>query len=702
MAEEYTVVDSETGAPAKVRKVVSSFKTPSQQLEALRKFFPDAESTSGTELGDDNFLYTDPSTNSPTLYNPSGFDSGDLIEYGREAFMIPAGVAGGAVALAAGQMGPQIALPEEILTIPAGAALASEGAGQIYDRVMDYMLPEPFSVNRGPVAEQVADAAGNVAAEMIGGKIGNVIMEKAGGAIGGGIRRTFGVNPERQASASKQAIQALNLDVELPTAGIATQSPILMFLENRLSQLPTGMVPLKEKFQVFKTSVVDAAQKISRKYGDPLTEGGEIGKVVKKGAEKAKENFEAQSKKLYDAAYDLAPSAKGRLGNIIELKNKLIIKLEEAPESLKPSMQSALKNIDNLIKDSEVAGGLSLSTIRELRTNIRLASDSSGQGLVGMTRPEQRYYKQLYSALTDDMNEAVVNAGGEKASAALSKADNYYRNRMKFDMEPIVNEILKKDLDLQAFNFLMQGSKESNQRLAATLRNMPKETRKVISASIIERLGMLNPAGGEIVEDFSMAKFLTNYKKIANSSKDSLFGKNNDYRKDLDTLVDIFENVKSAESYANPSKTGDMIGALATFAPFFPAYEMAGSGDLVGGAAGAVTATIGLVPPYYASKLLGSPSFVKWLINSGPKIMKNPSNASFHFGRLLEISSRDTDTRDAISSYIKAIPSSLVGEASASEAPEEDSIENSNTGSIKSIIQNLTQSSKEKILATQQ
>ena len=75
--EEYTVVDSETGAPAKVRQVVSSFKTPSQQLEALRKWFPDAESTSGTELGDDNFLYTDPRTNSPTLYNPTGFDSGD-------------------------------------------------------------------------------------------------------------------------------------------------------------------------------------------------------------------------------------------------------------------------------------------------------------------------------------------------------------------------------------------------------------------------------------------------------------------------------------------------------------------------------------------------------------------------------------------------------------------------------------------------
>ena len=697
--EEYTVVDSETGAPAKVRQVVSSFKTPSQQLEALRKWFPDAESTSGTELGDDNFLYTDPRTNSPTLYNPTGFDSGDLIEYGREAVMIPAGAIGGAVALAAGQMGPQIALPEEILTVPAGAALASEGAGQAYDRVMDYLLPEPFSVNRGPVVEQIADAAGNVGSEMIGGKIGDVAMKKVGDLVGGGIRRGLGVNPERQAKASKQMIQAQNIGVELPTAGIATQSPILMFLENRLSQLPTGMVPLKEKFQTFKTSVIDAAQKIARKFGDPLTEGGQIGKVVKEGAVKSKENFLAQSEKLYDAAYDLAPDARGRLSNIIELKNKLMTDLQEAPESLRPNMESTLKNINNLIADADTVGGISLSAIRELRTNIRLASDSSGQGLVGMTKPEQRYSKQLYTALTDDMNETVINAGGGEAAVALSKADKYYRNRMKFDMEPVVNEILKKDLDLQAFNFLMQGSKEGNERLAATLRNMPKETRKIISASIIERMGMLNPAGGEIVEDFSMAKFLTNYKKIANSSKDTLFGKNNDYRKDLDTLVEVFENVKSAESYANPSKTGDMIGALATFAPFVPAYEMAGSGDLIGAAAGTITA--GLIPPYYAAKLMGSPSFVKWLINSGPKIMKNPNSAGFHFGRLIEISSRDTDTRDAISSYIQTIPSSFIGEAEASTVPEETSSEDSNTGSIKSIIQNLTQSSKDKILATQ-
>jgi hypothetical protein len=343
----------------------------------------------------------------------------------------------------------------------------------------------------------------------------------------------------------------------------------------------------------------------------------------------------------------------------MELRAELAGRLAKAEDSLRPSMQRSLNDMDGMIRDSQRTGGLELSAIREIRTNLRLANDDSGFGLVGMTKPESRYSGLVYDALTKDMNETVTTAGGKKAKDALSKADNYYKTKMTTDINPIVNEILKKDLDIQVFNFMMQGTKESNERLAGVLRNMPKETRDVVSASVIERMGMVSPAGQDIIEDFSTAKFLTNYGKLANSSKDSLFGKGSEHRENLDKLVDVFRNVQNAEAYTNTSKTGEMIGTLMTFAPFLPAGQLAATGNLVDASAAAVVASTGLLPPYYAGKLLSNEKVMNWLIKSGPKMVNKPNSVKFHLGRLMEITSRDTDLRDAAVSYIQALSNSM-------------------------------------------
>ena len=64
MAE--TTFDKRSGAPLNIRAIVGSFDTKEKKLEALRKYFPDAESTDNTILGDGNFIYTDPETKMPT------------------------------------------------------------------------------------------------------------------------------------------------------------------------------------------------------------------------------------------------------------------------------------------------------------------------------------------------------------------------------------------------------------------------------------------------------------------------------------------------------------------------------------------------------------------------------------------------------------------------------------------------------------
>jgi hypothetical protein len=146
---KFTAIDTSSGAPKKVRAIVGNFDDPTRRLEAIKQYFPDAVSTAGTPMGEDNFIYTNPDTGQKTLYNPKGLDMGDYVSVGRDIVSGVAGTVGGAAALVGGQLGPQVATPEEFVTVPAAAALASEGAGQLYDRAVDFFLPDPFSVGRG-------------------------------------------------------------------------------------------------------------------------------------------------------------------------------------------------------------------------------------------------------------------------------------------------------------------------------------------------------------------------------------------------------------------------------------------------------------------------------------------------------------------------------------------------------------------------
>jgi len=180
----FKTIDTTSGAPKKVRAIVGNFDDPDRRLEAIKQFYPDAVSTAGSPMGEDNFIYTNPSTGQKTLYNPKGLDFGDVISVGRDIVSTISGGIGGTSALVAGQMGPQIATPEEAVTVPAAAALASEAGGQLYDRAVDAFLPDPFSVSRGGPVEQTSKAATNVGMEIVGGKIAEKTIDAVKGIPG--------------------------------------------------------------------------------------------------------------------------------------------------------------------------------------------------------------------------------------------------------------------------------------------------------------------------------------------------------------------------------------------------------------------------------------------------------------------------------------------------------------------------------------
>jgi hypothetical protein len=343
-------VDSKSGAPLNVRAIVSSFNKKEDKLKALKQYFPDAESTDNTVLGDGNFVYTDPDTKLMTLYNETdgglfdmGVTAGDVVEFGREIVQTAGGVIGGTIATVAGQAGPQVFTPEEMITVPAGAALGSELASKGYDIAMDAMIPK--TISRGDVAERIVGSAENVMGEMVGGKLFQNFMGTVSKNGGNLIRKVLGSGAEKREVGKKMVLDAQELGVKVPTAGIASGSPLLQFIEKRIEQFPTAKNQFAENFDIFKRSLVEATDNISKKYSkDSGISGQQIGGKVRTGIEKAKLKFKADQNKLYTKAFDLVPDgASGKLNKVLELRAELQTKLQSNPKAFAPFLNPALK-----------------------------------------------------------------------------------------------------------------------------------------------------------------------------------------------------------------------------------------------------------------------------------------------------------------------------------------------------------------------
>jgi hypothetical protein len=650
-------VNQTRGAPLDVRAVVGNLDDPKQRLEALKLYYEDVR-----PLGDNNFVFKD-KDGEYVLYNPKGFDTGDIASVGRD---ITSGITGGVSAgsaLLAGQLGPQVALPEEAVTVPTAAALGSEAGGQAFDRVVDLVmrLKGGETPKREGVVGETIKAATNIGTEIVAPKVlsetGKFLYDKGSNFV----RRVIGTGSGKTLKETTDVVKSgRDLGLTMPTAGSATQSPFLLFLEQRIAQFPTGVNTIVNKVEKFSTQLDDAFDNIVSEYGPALREGGDIGSVVKKYAKNAGVRFKETQEKLYDKAYDLVPTdQKTQLSNVLNLQAELNSKLANAPLALKKSLSDTMTRIDDLMKDIKNTGGFDLNTLREIRTNLR--QDLGGyKGLIGVQPSGERYLQKLYTTLTDDMNALVNSVGGDDALKALQKADRYTSVNMKNNVAPVINKILDTDADNQAFNFLMAGSKEGNQRFKQILRQFKPEEQDVLKSSILNRMGFKNNE-----EVFSSRTFLTNYNRLSNSAKGTLFGApKSETRKSLEKIVDVIENVNNMDAYKNFSRSGDQTAILMTLAPFIGiSYFGANTATMV-------AASSALVTPFASAKLFTNDKFINWLANSAPKMIKNPRSTSFHINRLLTIAGRDEEILEPVLDYItslnEVIPTLMGGGAEAS------------------------------------
>ena len=686
-------LDTTSGAPLKVRAVVGNFDDPERRLKALKEYYPDA-----VPYGDDNFIFTS-DDGVPTVYNNESWvpDIGDIVSVGRDVVSTIAGGTSAVAAAVGGQLGPQVLTPEELVTVPAAYALASEGAGQLYDRVIDRFVPE---VGRGGVVEQTKKAGGNIAAEIIGGKVVQNVAKFAGEKVPEIVKNVLAGGKSNRENILEKIKVGDRIDADVGTLGLATQSPVLLSLEKRLAQVPFSQNQMYSAFDNIKNGSSELLNTLSKKY-DPnnqVSSPATIGALIRRGAKTTNEKFESRAEKLYDDAFELVPSARGRVNNLMELKQTFNQELQGVEESLSPSMNAAFSKANAIINDSIKGGGIDLKNLRKIRTTLR-------KQLGDLTRTgrseEETALLRVYDALSKDITGSVQ---GTPAESLMKKADTFYAKVTKKDgLKDVLSDIMSKD-DIQVYNMWTSGTKVGLRDFKKILNIMPADSRGEVRAKFIRNLGYAKPSGViDDVNDFSSATFLTNWSKLANESKVAMFGsKSNPIWNDLDDIVKTFEDLKASDSLTNYSRTGDTIASLTSYSAALSPFLAMDLGSA------AVTSGAVVLAPNTAARLMTNPKFIKWLAKSAPKVGESRRAFSYQVGRLIEASTSDAQFRDDVADYVQSLYSTALGGSSAEAATVPNEVvttqnevvtEDNSSPTLESIIGGLNPRSSNKILA---
>lgn len=651
------LVDKERGAPARVRTLVGSSLTPEDKIANLRRFYPDAQ-----PYGSDNFVFTDPATGRPTLYNPEGLDVGDVASVLREGsqalFATGGAVAGAQIGAAGGLLGGPAAPGTVPLGASAGAAFGA-GAGNVAGGVIFDALANTFMdrIDTRTPLEGVRDASVDFVFGAAGQRAGELISVGAKAALTKG--RGF---------ASAMASKFRSLGIE-PPAGAVTGSKTLQGLEKSIEGTIAGGDVLQKQAETVVSQTKAAAENVAAKFGQAQERAG-AGQTIKRAAEGVLERFGFKQAALYDDAFaKVGDETFVPMKSVMALRQQMEQELALAPQSLKQALQPAIRMLQSIEADAVAEGsnaglmrtmartagqatdefqGLPFVALRQIRTMI---GRDIKQPAIGKTSgATQAALKRIYGALTEDMSAAAQQAGPDAASA-LKRADRYTRIFMD-KSKALMDKITRFDADERAFDFLMQSSRDNARALSRLRGHFLPEEWDTVAATTLHRMGQARAGAQDAAgEAFSVNTFLTNWNRLSPEAKKIMFsGKRyGELAGELDNLVTVIGALKDTEKLANHSNTAK---AMVTYMTL-QALGGAAAGLAIGGdpqSAGIGVAAV--FAPRFAAKLITSPRFVKWLTTDVA-----PGALGPHIGRLLAIAEAEPEIRDEIEQYVQALRS---------------------------------------------
>lgn len=349
------------------------------------------------------------------------------------------------------------------------------------------------------------------------------------------------------------------------------------------SGIPKAMAQVSKAIPIGGAAVSESAQRATGQMGEAMERlHTSLGAANAPQAGTAAKNaltdwMRGRSKTMVGDAYDevnryIDPNKLTKADNLSKTVQEISDRIFAS--NLDPEKSTAL----NLVMPAATnPNGLTYDGIKNLRTRI-------GEMLEGGILPadtSEGELRQIYKALSDDLQQSVLSSGGSRAQQLFNRANQINKAvqerreklativGMKGDVAP--EQVLGKIQSMA-----QAGTKGDINKLVLARRSVPSHDWEHVTSGVIESLGRA-PEG-----NFSPDRFITGYAKMSPQGRDVMFGPiGNPVRDALEDINLVSGKFKELGQYTNVSKTANVQQAAQLFAtlaafPFAP-YAAAGA-----------------------------------------------------------------------------------------------------------------------------
>lgn len=528
-----------------------------------------------------------------------------------------------------------------------GAAGARSLAGMLAPGVAQSSLQ---TVGAAPLADTFAGAAAGGGAELARQNGAGPVGQTAAAVLAGGpaiglaslVNRAPRVPTQFAQAAERQGVDYMAADTGSPTAGRLTGG---------LSQSFVSAAPIRQAAENTQEQIAAAAGRQARGQAASATTE-QAGEGVQNAARRYSQQTSQRGSRLYDRAEQQSQGVQIVPGRALQAIDEQIARASELGGTNAP----LLRQLQTLRDD--IANGVSVGALRDLRTNLRDRTNADGS----LRSDAQQYmFGQIVDTISDDVQDGLNSAGRQGAAALFNRADAFWRDRVQH-IDQVLQPITGKDgmrggeQVVQAIEGMARGNNGGNRRLARLVSNMEPNERSMVRATVIDRLGRATP--GQQTADgtgFSASTFLTNWNKMTPQAKNTLFN-DADLRANLDDIAILAQGTREGARYANSSNTGGANVVTAASYAF-------------GGMASFKMAATAAALQYGTARLLASPAFARWLAKA--PATGSAGAATAYLNRLEVLAGREALIAQDARSFIQAVNDNLSRSPGAAAANEE-------------------------------
>lgn len=458
----------------------------------------------------------------------------------------------------------------------------------------------------GASAQTAAEAGAGPGGQVVAGLAGALVPAATGATVRGLVRG--GEQGRQNVLANSEQFQRSGAGS--PSVGQATEGRVARGAESLLARTPGGAGVMADAADATQEGIGQRVRALADDLS-PRASPEQAGRAIEKGITGPggfMSEFRRKASTLYDEVDKFVPGTTPM--NVQRTKAALDALASPTPGAARTSQ--ALSNprigvLQQALSDDLAAAGngqLPYAAVKNLRSRMGdLIADSTFA-----TDVPTKQLRQVYAALSQDLDDAVKASGNPQAIQAARRANNYYRSGMD-RMEQLERVIERNGGPEKVFAAATSGSREGATTLRAVMQSLPQEQRKTLAAAMIRRMGRANPsAQDDIGEQFSTERFLTMWNTLAPEAKTTLFARfGPTYVRDMEAIAKTAANIRQgSEVFRNPSGTAQAATQIATTGSLLYA---AATGQL--GAAGVLASGVGIANGI--ARGMTSPAFVGWL-----------------------------------------------------------------------------------------